>query len=134
MENKACDISKITVQEFAGVGIVQNEGVEGYTTFALSIDGLLHVINKTRKIEKWMNIKVEKAHGMRVSENMILCSCSDGIVRIFDSNTLQHIQTLPKPPPLGKANWLVGEKIVKVQNKDSVKYADAVALRLDANR
>ena len=88
MENKACDLTKIAVQEFAGVGIVQNEGVEGLTTFALTTDGLLHVINSNRKIEKWMNIKVEKALGMTISDHMILCSCSDGIVRIFDSNTL----------------------------------------------
>jgi len=68
------------------------------------------VINESKKTEKWMNIKVSRAIGMRISGTMLICACSEGIVRIFDCTTLQHILTLPKPPNLGNVNWFVGDK------------------------
>jgi len=35
---------------------------------------------------------------------MVICGLSDGLVRIFKSDKLEHVATLSKPPPLGKAN------------------------------
>lgn len=128
MESKAADLTKIKVQDFVGVACKEN------LVYALTSDGLLYVLNENLKTEKWMNIKVNRAIGLTLSGTMLICACSDGIVRIFDCGSLSHVLTLPKPPPLGKANWLVGEKVVKVVNKDGVSYADAVALKMDVNR
>ena len=91
------------------------------------------MINEERKTEKWMNIKVTRANGMKITGGMILCACSDGIIRVFDCLTLQHILTLPKPPPLGKANWYIGEQVVKVQKNEGMIYSDATSLAMDLN-
>ena len=35
---------------------------------------------------------------------MVVCGLSDGLIRIFKSEKLDHVATLSRPPPLGKAN------------------------------
>lgn len=55
-----------------------------------------------------MNIKVEKAYSMHMTGEYLLCGCSDGVIRVFAPKTLEHIITLPKPPPLGTANMEAG--------------------------
>jgi hypothetical protein len=46
------------------------------------------VINENKKTEKWMNIKVAKANGMRLYGSNLVCACTDGVVRIFETKTL----------------------------------------------
>ena len=58
MENKSADLTKVKVPLFCGVSC------KGNNVYALSEDGLLYVINESRKTEKWMNIKVGKAYGI----------------------------------------------------------------------
>lgn len=82
MESKSADLSKIKVPIFVGVGCKENQ------VYALTQDGLLYVINENKKTEKWMNIKVNKALGMRLSGTNIVCGCTDGVVRIFETSSL----------------------------------------------
>ena len=42
--------------------------------------------------------------------------------------------TLPKPPNFGNANWLVGDKNVKVVQKENTVYADTIAIVMDVER
>jgi len=79
MENKSADLSKIKVPIFVGVGCWDQ------CVYALTQDGLLYVINENKKTEKWMNIKVNKALGMRLYGQNIVCACTDGVVRIFET-------------------------------------------------
>jgi hypothetical protein len=51
-----------------------------------------------------MNIKVERALSCTMTNEHLFCGCSDGVIRVFQPKTLEHIMTLPKPPPLGTAN------------------------------
>lgn len=85
MENKAADLSKIKIPIFVGLGCW------GGFVYALTVDGHLYVIGENKKTEKWMNIKVAKALGLWLASNMLFCACTDGIVWIFDCETLQHI-------------------------------------------
>lgn len=82
MESKSADLSKIKVPLFVGVGC------QDKLIYALTQDGLLYVINENRKTEKWMNIKVNKAIGMRLYGSSVVCCCADGVVWIFETKTL----------------------------------------------
>jgi len=61
-----------------------------------------------------MNIKVDKAFSCTLFNSKLLCGGSDGFVRMFNANTLEHLQTLPRPPPLGTANIESGVKKIKI--------------------
>lgn len=46
---------RVKVKEFVGVCCKLDQ------VFSLAIDGHLYIFDKQRKLQKWMNIKVEKA-------------------------------------------------------------------------
>jgi hypothetical protein len=81
---------------------------------ALASDGHLYVYDRNRKLTKWMNIKVERAMSCALGGELLYCACTDGVVRIFSSNKLEHIMTLPKPPPLGSANVESGNRKIRI--------------------
>lgn len=121
MENEAADLSKIDVQDFVGIACKTKYA------YALSSNGKLCVFNENRKVEKWMNIKTNKAFGLSIAGHHLLCSCSDATVRVFSTEALEHIVTLPKPPALGAANYIIGKKKEKKSSKEDSKYADCIA-------
>jgi WD40 repeat protein len=89
------------------------------------------VYDKNRKLTKWMNIKVDRALSCILGGDHLYCACNDGVVRIFSAKSLEHIMTLPKPPPLGSANVESGNKKIRIPaNKDS-RFADALAVLVD---
>mmetsp|Transcript_39353 Transcript_39353/g.45182 ORF Transcript_39353/g.45182 Transcript_39353/m.45182 type:complete len:184 (+) Transcript_39353:468-1019(+) len=128
MENQAADLSKIEARDFVGIVCRLNN------VYTLSSDGKLCVFNENRKVEKWMNIKIKKAFGLSISGHNLLCNCSDGVVRLFHTDTLEHILTLPKPPTLGSANQTVGMKKVKPASSKESKYADCIAVEMDESK
>jgi WD40 repeat protein len=78
-----------------------------------------------------MNIKVDRALSCILGGDHLYCACNDGVVRIFSAKSLEHIMTLPKPPPLGSANVESGNKKIRIPaNKDS-RFADALAVLVD---
>ena len=99
--------------------------------FALASDGHLYVYDRQRKLTKWMNIKVERALSSAFSSSLLFCGCSDGVVRVFGTKNLEHILTLPKPPPLGSANIESGVKKIRIPATKDSRFADVVALKVD---
>ena len=78
-----------------------------------------------------MNIKVDKAISCTMTNELLFCGCSDGVIRVFNPKTLEHKLTLPKPPQLGTANIEAGVKKIRIPaNKDS-KFADTMAVIID---
>lgn len=78
-----------------------------------------------------MNIKVEKAVSCTMTNDYLFCGCSDGIVRVFGTKSLEHIVTLPKPPPLGSANIESGDKKIRIPCTKESKFADTLAVIVD---
>lgn len=78
-----------------------------------------------------MNIKVDKALSCTMTSEYLFCGCSDGIIRVFGSKSLDHIMTLPKPPPLGSANIEAGIKKIRIPATKDSKFADALAVIVD---
>ena len=65
--------------------------------FAVSQDSYLLEVNIVDKmIGKWMHLKANECFSLSTNDELIFCGCSDGILRIFDLNTLNHIISLPK--------------------------------------
>jgi len=99
-------------------------------TYALTENpGTLCLVNNDRKMVRYMDLKAEKGFVCKLGTKYIICACSDGIIRIFDPITLQHLATLPKPPPLGAANVMENE--VPNAKIDKKIHADTIAVQLD---
>ena len=58
-----------------------------------------------------------------MAEGILVCGCSNGIIRCFDPTSLEHIVTLPTPPPLGALNVEAGKEPPNVK---SPKFADTM--------
>ena len=78
-----------------------------------------------------MNIKVERAFGCQVSDGKLFCACSEGVMRIFQADSLQHIVTMARPPPLGDTNILVGVSKIKIPTSNESKFADVICCIVD---
>ena len=97
LESFTADLNKVKSKVFVGVACKHS------MAYALASDGHLYVFTEERKLSKWMNIKVTRAFGCTIdaTSDTLYCACADGVIRIFNPQTLQHVQTLQKPPPLG---------------------------------
>ena len=78
-----------------------------------------------------MNIKVPRAFGCQSQEGRLFCACSDGIIRVFSTDNLQHLVTLSKPPPLGSTNLMAGNSKIKIAQNKETKFADVIAVSID---
>ncbi|OWK16262.1 hypothetical protein Celaphus_00004481, partial [Cervus elaphus hippelaphus] len=82
-------------------GVACGRGQMAGSTFCVSYSGLLCQFNEKRVLEKWINLKVSLSSCLCVSQELIFCGCTDGIVRIFQAHSLQYLTNLPKPHYLG---------------------------------
>uniref|UniRef100_A0A7N0U4G7 Mitogen-activated protein kinase-binding protein 1 n=1 Tax=Kalanchoe fedtschenkoi TaxID=63787 RepID=A0A7N0U4G7_KALFE len=62
--------------------------------FALSDKGVLCQLSAGFKVQKSVNLKVEKAFSLSASNNMIACACNCGIVQLFTIDTLTYVGEL----------------------------------------
>jgi WD40 repeat protein len=70
-------------------------------TYIVTQNGLLCLFIKGRILDRWIDLQVKSANSVHVTDNLIVCGCSDGIVRLFEPVTLNYIGTVPKPFNLG---------------------------------
>ncbi|MEJ1286893.1 hypothetical protein NN561_017906 [Cricetulus griseus] len=112
-------------------GVACGRGHMSGNTFCVSYSGLLCQFNEKRMLEKWINLKVSFSSCLCVSEQLIFCGCTDGIVRIFQAHSLQYLANLPKPHYLGVdvAQGLDSSSLF--HRKAEAVYPDTVALTFD---
>lgn len=55
-------------------------------------------------MEHWVSLEVSSAYGLSIHDGTIAAACANGLVRLFRAADLRYIATLPRPPPLGRAN------------------------------
>jgi WD40 repeat protein len=125
MESQAADLEKVKFKVFVGVSIYEAK------VYSLASDGHVYVFDKQRTLVKWMNIRVDRAFGCQVSQGRLFCACSDGVLRVFKTENLQHIVTMAKPPPLGQTNILVGVSKIKIPTSEESRFADIVCCIVD---
>lgn len=97
----------------------------GYTYFITDL-GILCIFKEGRVIDKWVDLQVKSAFSISVSSNYVICTCSEGVIRLFDLVTLKYAGILPKPHPLGTDISLVTSPDM-VRTTDAF-YPDAVAM------
>lgn len=102
---------------FADVSCEENE------TYAITEKGILAFFGSGRVLEKWVDLKVHGGFSIATTERMVVCGCSDGIVRVFERGTLGYMATLPRPHQLGI-------DIAAPENSSNALYADVVAVRV----
>jgi hypothetical protein len=95
------------------IDIVCGSGPSQSSTFALTTSGnsrhfvlgplidvgLLVRLNISRIIDKCIDLKASCALSLAINDGHVLCGCADGIIRLFASDTLQCVMTLPLPDP-----------------------------------
>ncbi|XP_005908326.2 WD repeat-containing protein 62 isoform X1 [Bos mutus] len=112
-------------------GVACGRGQMAGSTFCVSYSGLLCQFNEKRVLEKWINLKVSLSSCLCVSQELIFCGCTDGIVRIFQAHSLQYLTNLPKPHYLGVDVAQGLEPSFLFHRKAEATYPDTVALTFD---
>uniref|UniRef100_A0ABI7ZWF8 WD repeat domain 62 n=1 Tax=Felis catus TaxID=9685 RepID=A0ABI7ZWF8_FELCA len=112
-------------------GVACGRGQMAGNTFCVSYSGLLCQFNEKRVLEKWINLKVSLSSCLCVSQELIFCGCTDGIVRIFQARSLQYLANLPKPHYLGVDVAQGLEPSFLFHRKAEAVYPDTVALTFD---
>ncbi|XP_047383376.1 WD repeat-containing protein 62 isoform X4 [Sciurus carolinensis] len=112
-------------------GVACGRGRMAGNTFCVSYSGLLCQFNEKRVLEKWINLKVSMSSCLCVSEELIFCGCTDGIVRIFQAHSLHYLTNLPKPHYLGVDVAQGLEPSFLFCRKVEAVYPDTVALTFD---
>jgi WD40 repeat protein len=73
---------------------------------------------------------VKNAFSIAISSKYIICSCAEGIIRLFEPVSLKYICILPKPHPLGvDVSLITSPDMLKVA--DDTCYPDVTALAYD---
>ncbi|XP_078215227.1 WD repeat-containing protein 62 isoform X5 [Callithrix jacchus] len=112
-------------------GVACGRGRMAGSTFCVSYSGLLCQFNEKRVLEKWINLKVSLSSCLCVSQELIFCGCTDGIVRIFQAHSLHYLANLPKPHYLGVDVAQGLEPSFLFHRKAEAIYPDTVALTFD---
>ncbi|XP_074227172.1 WD repeat-containing protein 62 isoform X3 [Camelus bactrianus] len=112
-------------------GVACGQGQMAGSTFCVSYSGLLCQFNEKRVLEKWINLKVSLSSCLCVSQDLIFCGCTDGIVRIFQAHSLHYLANLPKPHYLGVDVAQGLEPSFLFRRKAEAIYPDTVALTFD---
>uniref|UniRef100_A0A0D9QW76 WD repeat domain 62 n=1 Tax=Chlorocebus sabaeus TaxID=60711 RepID=A0A0D9QW76_CHLSB len=112
-------------------GVACGRGRMAGSTFCVSYSGLLCQFNEKRVLEKWINLKVSLSSCLCVSQELIFCGCTDGIVRIFQAHSLHYLTNLPKPHYLGVDVAQGLEPSFLFHRKAEAVYPDTVALTFD---
>ncbi|XP_051018736.1 WD repeat-containing protein 62 [Acomys russatus] len=112
-------------------GVACGRGPMAGSTFCVSYSGLLCQFSEKRVLEKWINLKVALSSCLCVSEELIFCGCTDGIVRIFQAHSLHYLTNLPKPHHLGVDVAQGLDSSFLFHRKAEAVYPDTVALTFD---
>ncbi|CAG8614166.1 13200_t:CDS:10, partial [Ambispora leptoticha] len=100
-------------------------------TYFVTSSGLLCMFTEGRMMDKWVELQVKGAYSIDVSEQYIVCACTNGIIRLFEPITLKYLGTLPKPHPLGVDLSLQTGNTYQGNSNPNDIYPDTVAVKLD---
>ncbi|KAK3832326.1 MAG: quinon protein alcohol dehydrogenase-like superfamily, partial [Linnemannia gamsii] len=105
---------------------------DGRFTYAITSNGVLCLFSEGRVMEKWIDLHVRGAYSVNLGEKCVICSCTDGFIRLFELETLQYIATLPKPAPVGSFGTATRQDLQEGQAQSEV-IADVLASQFDVS-
>ncbi|KAF9377346.1 hypothetical protein CPC16_011870, partial [Podila verticillata] len=103
---------------------------DGKFTYAITSQGVLCLFSENRVMEKWIDLHVRGAYSLSLADSCIVCACADGVIRIFECETLQYIGTLPKLSSVGSFAGSTHMEETEVVN-DKTVFADVLATQYD---
>ncbi|XP_041669092.1 mitogen-activated protein kinase-binding protein 1-like [Cheilinus undulatus] len=106
-------------------------GRQASSTFCITSSGLLCEFNDRRLLDKWVELRVSQATCLSVTEELIFCGCSDGVVRAFSPVNLHFLCTLPRPHSLGVDIAKMVDASQLFSCRSEARYPDTVALTFD---
>ncbi|KAK9765992.1 hypothetical protein K7432_005252 [Basidiobolus ranarum] len=68
--------------------------------YSITSSGLLCQFSEGRVVQKWINLQVKRAYSICADDRYIACGCENGIIRLFEPETLRYLGTLPRPHQL----------------------------------
>jgi WD40 repeat protein len=119
MASRSVILSEMKEKNF--ISVIVNSG----KVFTLTSDGQLCIFTSERTLDRWMDLQVAGAFSLSLSDNVLACACTEGVVRLFHADSLKYITSLPRPPPLGEAP----DQSVPALNA-TTSFADAVSVVL----
>ncbi|KAG0200926.1 mitogen-activated protein kinase binding protein 1 [Mortierella sp. GBA30] len=105
---------------------------DGRYTYAVTSTGILCQFSEGRVMEKWVDLHARGAYSVNLEERSVVCACTDGIIRLFEPETLEYISTLPKPQPVGAFRGTMHESAPELDAPAPV-YADVLASQFDVS-
>ncbi|KAH9499537.1 Mitogen-activated protein kinase-binding protein 1, partial [Bulinus truncatus] len=129
--------------------VVAGQGSMCGRFFVITQSGLLCEFNEKRQLEKWVELRTKSATCITTGQEHIFVGCAEGVVRVFKSNTLHYVCSLPKPHHLGvevttatnpsllflaPPDLLIYRFAVNshmVSNREDAKYPDTKAIAID---
>ncbi|KAM6968586.1 mitogen-activated protein kinase-binding protein 1 [Tautogolabrus adspersus] len=112
-------------------------GRQASSTFCITSSGLLCEFNDHRLLDKWVELRrvdsvpVSQATCLSVTDELIFCGCSDGIVRAFSPVNLHFLCTLPRPHSLGVDITRMLDASQLFSCRPEARYPDTMALTFD---
>ncbi|KAG0046358.1 mitogen-activated protein kinase binding protein 1 [Gryganskiella cystojenkinii] len=103
---------------------------DGHFTYAITSNGVLSQFSENRVLEKWVDLQVRGAYSVNLTEDgSVVCACTDGVIRLFQSESLKYIATLPKPEPI--ATFLRSVNPDEADVPPEAVHADVLASQYD---
>lgn len=125
------------------ISVLTFEKNNKYKAFSLTSKGILFEIllsNEGHKCTRWLELKATKGITMARHNDLLICGLSDGIIRIFNFETINHLITFQRPPSIGKCNIDIRSTKKKQNNTLNDKkislpdyFADVIALKCMMN-
>ncbi|XP_075905756.1 WD repeat-containing protein 62 isoform X3 [Nelusetta ayraudi] len=112
-------------------GVACGRGGMAGSTYCITTLGLLCLFNTNRQLEAWVSLKTSSASCLVVTDDLIFCGCSDGVVRVFRPSNLQYITTLPRPHRLGVDLAQSAQNGCLSPASPTAHYPDMLALTFD---
>ncbi|KAI9347797.1 WD40-repeat-containing domain protein [Zopfochytrium polystomum] len=100
--------------------------------YSITERGVLVCFDSEYVMEKWVDLKVEAGRCIALCERFIVCGCAQGVVRLFEPITMKHLQTLPRPHPIGfDVSSAVGSRL-KTSQAPGEAYPSVVAIKVNS--
>ncbi|KAH9271898.1 hypothetical protein BASA83_006000 [Batrachochytrium salamandrivorans] len=82
--------------------------------YAITSAGMLCHFSASRYLDKWVDVKMDYATSLDMSEKYIACGGANGCIRLFEPGTMRYLATLPSPHP----------RMVQVVNRAAPRFMD----------
>ncbi|KAJ8308631.1 hypothetical protein KUTeg_013505 [Tegillarca granosa] len=111
--------------------VVCGKGFKSKSVFIITQSGILCEFNEKRLLEKWVELRTSSANCIAAGEKHIFIGCANGVVRVFNAQSLQYVSSLPHPHCLGVDVSSALNSSQMVPHTEDAKFADTIALVYD---